>query len=148
VAFGVLGSVLLLLGLLPPIISVPLLGGMSYAEFFWRGAQAAAQQGDDTGQALGLGPLFGVAGPALVSLRLAADRVCRPLALTGLLALGVVGFAAFRILLALKTAREHAEQAGNALAANLLSLPSLSWGWAVLGLGGLLLIVAALVPRD
>jgi hypothetical protein len=86
-----------------------------------------------------------VAGPALFSLILAAFRVCRPLALTGLLALGVVGFTAFRILLAMKTAREHAEQAGHAWAANLVSL---SWGWAVLGLGGLLLIVAALVPRD
>lgn len=127
---GFAGSVLLFVGVFCPIINIPVVGSVNY---FMNG------YGD---------------GVIILILAVAAffstlQRAWKGVMLSAIVAFAVMGFTFFYFHYKMNYAREQMarELANNpfgGLAENMLNMVQLSWGWAILGVGGFCLLGAAL----
>jgi hypothetical protein len=128
-AVGLIGSVLLFLGVFAPVITAPIVGPQNY---FQNG------QGD--------GVI--VAMLALASIGAVLARYFRALWLTGLASLGVLGFTFVNFQQKLSELqrgmnRDLADNPFRGLADMALQSVQIQWGWAVLVVGAILLLIAA-----
>jgi hypothetical protein len=128
-SLAIFGAVLLFVGVFLPIVSMPIVGNRNY---FNNG------QGDGTI----------VLVLAVVSIILAITRRFRGLWITGLCSIGLLVLTLVNVLVGLSKIREQMqnELAGNPfkdLADVAMDSVQVQWGWAVLILGGVLIIVAA-----
>lgn len=126
---GVCGALVLLLGVFSPIASIPLLGSLNYLH---SGREAAAFL------------LFLVA----VSLFLALLNRCGGLMFTGVAALTTLGYTFQRFQESLREFVSEAAEKGmdtplDELAELAAGSVQLQWGWAVLVIGSLLLVISA-----
>jgi len=112
---GILGAAALAAGVFMPIVAAPVLGDWNYYR-------------DGHPEALVVLALAGI------SLVLGLLGLHFPLLLTGLLALGTIGYTYFNL-------RQRIEGLGL-----LEEAVQLRWGWSVLLAGGALLLLAAVVP--
>lgn len=135
---AIVGAFLLFVGVFLPIVSMPIVGSLNY---FHNG------QGDGTI----------VLVLAVISIILAVTQKFRGLWVTGLCSIGLMLFALVTFLMRISEIREQmqAQLADNpfrGLADVAMNSVQLQWGWAVLILGGVLIIVAAAmrgpVPPD
>ncbi|HEV7377953.1 MAG TPA: hypothetical protein VGN95_24945 [Pyrinomonadaceae bacterium] len=134
---GIIGAVLVLIGIFLPLASITLFGethGLTYFD--------GLRSGDTEGIIVSvLLILLGIA-----SIALAALGKSRSLIITGVLTLGVLIFTYIRIKSSMSEGIAEAERAGGAQAATMASEAfSMSWGWIVLALGGLALIIAGIL---
>ena len=130
---GILGGIAVLGGIFAPALGGPLGISISFFDLYLlplrpEGADPIARIG-----AFACLTTLGVAG--LFAVILAAVGFRRVLVVNGLLTLGVLAYTL------LPTIRSRAANGA-------ATLPPLAWGWAVLGIGALLMIVAALVPNS
>jgi hypothetical protein len=126
---AILGASLLFAGVFLPIVSVPIVGSLNY---FHNG------QGDGTI----------VLALAVITTILAVTRRFRGLWVTGLCSVGLLLFDLinFTIRMSRLRAQMQAQLAGNpfkGLAEIAMNSVQLQWGWAVLVLGGAMIVVAA-----
>jgi len=126
---GVLGSALLILGVFLPIMSIPIVGDLDY---FHNGRTDAAM----------------IIVLALLSMILGLAKRFKALWVTGLASLGVLAFNFIHLRTMISQARSAAgsELPGNYLAtlsAATIERIQMAWGWAVLVIGGIVVIVAA-----
>ena len=131
-AIGLLGSFLLFVGVFMPVISVPIVGNLNY---FQNG------RGDGTI----------ILALSVVSIVLIFSRAYRGLWLTGIASLGLLGFTFVNFHIKMSDARQQMERelAGNpfrGLADLAMESVQLQWGWAVLVVGAVLVIIAAAMP--
>lgn len=126
---GIIGAILLIVGIFCPIVSI--LGiNLSYFDSFRM----------ESGAVDGLI----IAGLGVISLVIALLNKTRILIVTGLLALGVMAIDFFNF----KSKMSEASSSANPeLSSTLSNLVQLQWGWAVLLLGALLLIVAGILKK-
>jgi len=132
-SLGVIGSVLLVFGAFAPLISVPFVGSITY---IMRG------EGD--------GVIVVVLG--LLSLVLAVAGQFNALWFTGLASLGLMAFTFYNVRSGLDDMRESmaSELAGNpfrGLAEVAVEAVQFQWGWGVLLVGAVLILVAAALPN-
>jgi hypothetical protein len=131
---GIVGSLVLVLGVFSPLISVPIMGTMNYFQ---------------NGKGDGVIILF----LALISLLLSASRQYRGLWLTGLCSAGCLAFTFINFQMGLnKMKSEMATELADNPFAGLANLAAQSvqmqWGWAVLITGiALILVAAAMKPQ-
>ena len=126
---AILGALLLFVGVFLPIVSMPLVGSLNY---FHNG------QGD--------GAI--VLALAVISIILAITRRFRGLWVTGLCSVGLLLFALVNFLIRMSQLRQQmqtelADNPFKGLADVAMNSVQLQWGWAVLMLGGVLIVVAA-----
>lgn len=131
---GIFGSIALFIGVFMPIVSIPIMGSMNY---FQNG------RGDGT-----IVLIFGA-----ISLILALAKQFRGLWLTGLGSLGIMLFTFINFQSKISQAKTEMESqlAGNpfrGLAEIAMQSVQLQWGWAVLIVGAVLIIVAAAIKDD
>ena len=129
---AILGAVLLFVGVFLPIVSMPIVGSLNY---FHNG------QGDGTI----------VLVLAVISMILAITLRFRGLWVTGLCSVGLLLFALVNFLIRMSQLREQmqtdlADNPFKGLADVAMNSVQLQWGWAVLMLGGVLIVVAAAMP--
>src|SRR5262245_29483345 len=129
---GYVGSGVLIMGVFMPIVSVPIVGSVTY---FKNG------EGDGS-VVLALG---------LISLLVLAFNRIKLLAITGTLSLAVLGYTFYLFQRRLSETRASIERdlAGNpfaGLARGFMEGAQLQWGWALLVAGAALLIVASVIP--
>jgi hypothetical protein len=127
-ASGLAGSLVLIVGVFAPIVQVPIAGSQNY---FQNG------QGD--------GVIVLLIGG--VSLLLTFGRYFRALAATGLIALLIVGFAFFSLQTRIADMKSQmdAQLAGNpfrGLGDAMMANVQLQWGWGLLVVGAILLLIA------
>ncbi|HLN26428.1 MAG TPA: hypothetical protein VK395_01645 [Gemmataceae bacterium] len=132
IILGSLGAALLLLGVFAPVISTPI-GAPTYI-----GAQRWA----------GI-TILALAGVACVPI---VARLYRWVTLAGLAALGIIGFTFVHLQVQLSNAQaEYAEQMkGNpfsGIGEAMLASVQFQWGWAVLLIGGILLVAAGVAAE-
>jgi len=128
-SLGYLGAALLVLGVFLPLVSAPLLGSVNY---FQNG------RGDGV-----LILLLGVASAIAV-----ANRKYRFLWFSGGAAIAVLGFTLISFNVRMSQTREEmrvdlADNPFRGLAEGMVDTVQLQYGWAVLLIGGILLLVAA-----
>jgi hypothetical protein len=128
---AILGASLLFVGVFLPIVSLPIIGSLNY---FHNG------QGDGTI----------ILVLAVVSVILAATRRFRGLLVTGLCSVGLLLFTLANFMIRMSELRGQMQEqlAGNpfrGLADLAMNSIQLQWGWAVLMLGGVLIVAAAAV---
>ena len=140
-SLAILGASLLFVGVFLPIVSLPIIGSLNY---FHNG------QGDGTIILL----------LAVVSVILAAIRRFRGLLITGLCAVGLLLFTLANFIIRISEMRgqlqaQLADNPFRGLADLAMNSVQLQWGWAVLMLGGVLIVAAAamhgtvpVVPRQ
>jgi len=126
---AILGALLLFVGVFLPIVSMPIVGSLNY---FHNG------QGDGTI----------VLMLAVISIILAITRRFRGLWVTGLCSVGLLLFALVNFLIRMSQLRDQmqtelADNPFRGLADVAVNSVQLQWGWAVLMLGGILIVVAA-----
>ena len=126
---AILGASLLFVGVFLPIVSLPIFGSLNY---FHNG------EGDGTI----------ILVLAVVSSILAATRRFRGLLVTGLCSVGLLLFTLVNFMIRMSELRGQmqAQLAGNPfseLADLAMNSVQMQWGWAVLMLGGVLIVVAA-----
>jgi hypothetical protein len=126
---GVIGAVMIIIGIFCPIVSV--LGiNVSYFD------SIKSTSGPDGFIFLGLG---------VISLILALINKTRLLLATGILTLGYIALS----YIGYKSKMNEAMSGANSqLSSQLDNLIQLQWGWAVLVLGGILLIVAGIMKKS
>jgi hypothetical protein len=125
---GVIASILILIGLFCPIIKVL---GISVTYF----DHIKSSSSPDGFIFLGLG---------LISLVLALFDKARLLLATGILTLGCLGWS----YLDYKSKMTSVADANSQLSAQLGTLIQWQWGWAVMILGGILLLVAGMIKKS
>jgi hypothetical protein len=126
---GIIGAVLIIVGLFMPIVSIFGIN-ISYFESIKSGS------GPDGFIFLGLG---------VISLILALINKTRLLIATGILTLGYVALS----FIGYKSKMSEATSSANSeLSSQLSGLIHLQWGWAVLVLGGILLLVAGIMKKS
>lgn len=127
---GIIGAILLIVGIFCPIVSV--FGfNLSYFDSFRM----------NSGAVDGLI----IAGLGVISLVIALLNKTRILIATGIIALGVMAIDFFNF----KSKMSEASSTGNSeLSSALANAVQLQWGWAVLLLGALLLIVAGILKKS
>lgn len=130
---GLLGAGLLFLGVFTPIVSAPFLGSQNYF-----------QNGEGDG--------IIIVAMAIVAIGMILSGRLRLVWLPGAAALAMLAFTFFSFRRGLGSIRDEmiAELAGNPFAGlgeAMLGSVQLQWGWAVLVLGGTLLIAAAIAAR-
>jgi hypothetical protein len=126
---GIIGAVLIIVGLFMPIVSIFGIN-ISYFDSIKSGS------GPDGFIFLGLG---------VISLILALINKTRLLIATGILTLGYVALS----FIGYKSKMNEATSGVNSeLSAQFSGLIQLQWGWAVLVLGGLLLLVAGIMKKS
>ncbi len=128
---AILGSLLLFVGVFLPIVSMPIVGSLNY---FQNG------RGD--------GAIVLIL--AVVSVALALTRRFQGLWITGLSSVGLLLFALVNFLIRMSQLRaqmqtELADNPFRGLADVAINSVQLQWGWAVLMLGGVLVVVGAAV---
>lgn len=128
---GLIGSILLVIGVFMPIVSLPIIGSINY---FQNG------HGD--------GVIVLILG--VISLILTLTKKYGALWFTGLGSLAVMAFTFINFQMRMSQAREEMQRAlGNnpfrGLADAALQTIQIQWGWAVLVLGAALVIAAAIV---
>jgi hypothetical protein len=126
---AIVGAFLLFVGVFLPIVSMPIVGSLNY---FHNG------QGDGTI----------VLVLAAISIILAVTKSFRGLWVTGLCSIGLMLFALVGFLMRISEVREQmqtqlADNPFRGLADVAMNSVQLQWGWAVLILGGVLIVVAA-----
>lgn len=126
---GLIGSIVLIIGVFTPIVSLPIVGSMNY---FNNG------QGDGTI----------VLGLAIVSLIVVLFKKYKALWLTGFASLGMLlyTFMNFQGRMAEARSEMQAQLEGNPFAGigeMALQSVQIQWGWVVLVIGAVLLLVAA-----
>jgi hypothetical protein len=129
---AILGALLLFVGVFLPIMSMPIVGSLNY---FHNG------QGDGTIVLI----------LAVISIILAITRRFRGLWVTGLCSVGLLLFALVNFLIRMAQLRDQmqtdlADNPFKGLADVAINSVQLQWGWAVLMLGGVLIVVAAALP--
>lgn len=129
---GIIGAVLVIAGVFCPLVSVSLLGETNTTSYFSTLRDGAGIDGMIVG---GLG---------VISLIIALINKNRILIATGILILGVVALDFFNFKSKMS---ELASQSGE-MATTITNAFSLQWGWVVLILGGLLLIVAGIMKKS
>jgi Ca2+/Na+ antiporter len=125
---GIIGAVLIIIGLFCPIVSV---FGINISYF----DSIKTTSGPDGFIFLGLG---------VISLVLALLNKTRLLIATGVLTLGYVALSYFSYKSRMSEAMSGANSEINS---QLGTLVQLQWGWAVLVLGGILLLVAGIMKK-
>jgi hypothetical protein len=130
-ALGLAGAAILMIGVFMPIVSLPVVGTMTY---FKNG------EGDGT-VILGLGA---------ISLLLVLANRLRLLAVTGLLSLGILGYTFYSLQSRIAEMRANMERdlAGNpfaGLARGMMEGVQLQWGWALLVAGAGLVFGASVM---
>jgi hypothetical protein len=123
---GMIGAAVLGIGLLAPVVGV---GGIG-ANF----VQLCTLPAAGPGRAVGVAILLGIGVVIILSFVAAAMRFYWPMMFLGLAAVGLVATPAVLALLALKAAGNEQAMAG--------VIQSMQWGWAVLLVGALLILVA------
>ncbi len=126
---GLAGSLILFLGVFAPIVSLPIVGSMNYF-----------QNGEGDGIIL--------IAIAILSLGAVITKTYKGLWLTGLGALGLLAytFIEFRSRMSEVESQMETQLAGNpfrGLADMAVQSVQLQWGWALLVVGAVLLLVAA-----
>ena len=124
---GIIGAILLIVGIFVPIVSV---FGISVSYFDSFRMSSGAVDG------------LIIAGLGLISLILAALNKTRILIATGILALCVMAIDFFSFK------SKMSEAASAASSPEMANLMQLQWGWGVLLLGALLLIVAGIMKKS
>lgn len=132
--FGIAACVILCLGVFAPIARIPIAGQMNY---FQNG------QGD--------GVI--ILALAAISLILIVLRQYRWLWLTGLLTFGIIGYTLINLLRLISELRKMVdEQAADNLFGGLIELMfesvQIEWGWVVLVLGAVMLLITPLLPSS
>jgi hypothetical protein len=126
---GIIGSVLIIVGIFMPIVSIFGIN-INYFDSIKSGS------GPDGFIFLGLG---------VISLILALINKTRLLIATGILTLGYVALS----FIGYKSKMNEATSGANSeLSSQLSGLIQLQWGWAVLVLGGILLVVAGIMKKS
>jgi hypothetical protein len=129
--FGLVGSLLLLMGVFMPIISLPIIGSMNY---FQNG------KGD--------GVIILVL--AVISLVITLTKKYKLLLITGFLSLGMMAFTLINFWVRMNDLEKSmgdnpfAKSLGKAV----MSTVQIQWGWIVLVIGAVTLIVAALIKNN
>ncbi len=132
---GLMGSVLLLIGVFVPVVTIPLMGDLDFFEI--RNFNGLIDY-SFTGIA------YGIVGLGLASVLLALLNYCRGLLISGLLALGIFGLTIKQLLDIEKNLHDNLTTnflmniTGTTVDSN-----NLRWGWVVLLTGALVLIVAS-----
>jgi hypothetical protein len=127
---GIIGAILLIVGIFCPIVS---LFGISISYFDSFRMNSGAIDG------------FIIAGLGVISLIIALLNKNRILIVTGILALGVMAIDFFNFKSKMSAASSVAD---SELSTTLANAVQLQWGWIVLVLGGLLLIVAGIIKKS
>jgi hypothetical protein len=131
-ALGLAGSAILMIGVFMPIVSMPMVGTMTY---FKNG------EGDGS-VVLALGA---------ISLLLVLANRLRLLAVTGVLSLAILGYTFYNVQTRIAEMRANMERdlAGNpfaGLARGMMEGVQLQWGWALLVAGAGLVLAASALP--
>lgn len=126
-AVGAVGAALLIIGVFCPLISVPIIGSMNY---FHNGK--------------GEGVIVLVIGA--IALALALNRTYKAVRVAGIISLFVVAYSFYNVTAKLSQAQSDASQQlkGNQfqnIGEALMNSGQLQWGWGVLLLGAIILIV-------
>lgn len=129
---GIIGSVLVIAGIFCPLVNVSILGvthSTSYLDSFRGGG--------------GIDGII-IAGLGVISLVLAALNKTRILIATGILTLCLLALDYFTF----KSKMSELSSLNEEMAATISSGTTLQWGWGVLLLGALLLIVAGIMKKS
>ena len=131
---GLMGSIVLLVGVFTPIVSMPIIGSMNY--FQYRKSEGI------------IITMF-----AVISFILTLAKKYRGLWFTGLAALGVVALTFFNLQMEMSKAdSQMGSESTGSLFEGLVNLAMwsirLQWGWATLIVGAMLVITAAAIRGD
>ena len=131
---GILGSIILFIGVFMPIVSAPIVGSLNYYQN-------------------GKGDGIVIITFAFVTILLTLGNKYKGLWITGLGSLGILGFSYYNINSTISAAKEmmNKELSGNpfrGLADTAMQSFQIQWGWAILIVGAVLVISAAISAKN
>lgn len=136
---GVLGAAVLGLSVLTPLVGLPPLGNANFVQLAW----PPTWDNLNSFQIVNLACFGAVAAMAFLSFLLAVCRAYAGLLATGLVAIAALVTTATQLFIRMRQMGEELrDKAGDAAVIPI----QWQWGWAALGLGALLILIAAFMP--